>query len=226
VRARSLKPAFFKNEQLARCEPLARILFAGLWCMADREGRLEYRLERIKIELLPFDDGADISVYIRQLTREKLIRVYNVGRHKYIAVPNFLKHQNPHKQEQPSVIPPPSTGRLPNKHGATSELAPGKTGSPPASSLTPSSLTPSSLTPSSLTPDSGLPLPRTASAGGRERELQGNGERREPIPPGLLTGAVRGVPHRTPQRDYEARRQMLKRQADEKETRILLNLGK
>ena len=49
-RARNVKPGFFKNELLAECEPLARILFEGLWCEADREGRLEDRPRRLKAE--------------------------------------------------------------------------------------------------------------------------------------------------------------------------------
>ena len=47
ARARNIKPGFFANENLAECDPLARLLFAGLWCLADREGRLEDRPKRI-----------------------------------------------------------------------------------------------------------------------------------------------------------------------------------
>ena len=43
MRTRLLKPGFFMNEELARLPVRARLLFAGLWCLADREGRLEDR---------------------------------------------------------------------------------------------------------------------------------------------------------------------------------------
>lgn len=43
MRARDIKPGFFKNDQLADCSMAARLLFPGLWMMADREGRLENR---------------------------------------------------------------------------------------------------------------------------------------------------------------------------------------
>ena len=56
ARARSLKPGFFMNEVLAEIEPLGRLLFQGLWCLADREGRLDYRPKRLKAEILPYDD--------------------------------------------------------------------------------------------------------------------------------------------------------------------------
>jgi len=47
ARSRNIKPGFFRNEMLAECSPLARLLFAGLWCLADRFGRLEDRPKRI-----------------------------------------------------------------------------------------------------------------------------------------------------------------------------------
>jgi len=34
---------------------LARLLYPGLWMLADREGRLEDRPLRIKAEILPYD---------------------------------------------------------------------------------------------------------------------------------------------------------------------------
>ena len=45
MRARNLKPGFFKNETLAEIEPLGRLLFQGLWCMADREGIKHFTAE-------------------------------------------------------------------------------------------------------------------------------------------------------------------------------------
>ena len=55
MRARNLKPGFFKNEDLAELPFEGRLLFAGLWCLADREGRLEDRPKRIKAEIFAFD---------------------------------------------------------------------------------------------------------------------------------------------------------------------------
>ena len=66
ARARNLKPAFFTNDLLAEIEPLGRLLFQGLWCLADREGRLVDRPKRIKAELFPYDD-ADVDVLLSAL---------------------------------------------------------------------------------------------------------------------------------------------------------------
>ena len=55
ARARNIKPGFFKNELLAEMPPETRLLFMGLWCLADREGRFEDRPKKIKMELFPCD---------------------------------------------------------------------------------------------------------------------------------------------------------------------------
>ena len=114
ARSRNLKPGFFKNEALAECQPLARILFQGLWCMADREGRLEDRPKRIKAELLPYDE-VDVVVLLAELEEGGFITRYTVDNNDYIAVVKFAKHQNPHHREMASVIPAP--GQLAAQQG-------------------------------------------------------------------------------------------------------------
>lgn len=106
-RSRNIKPKFFKNEDLAECDPLARILFAGLWCEADREGRLEDRPKRLKAEYLPYDE-CNVDSLLDQLKARGFIVRYAVNGARYIAVLNFLKHQQPHHKEVASEIPPPN----------------------------------------------------------------------------------------------------------------------
>ena len=53
ARARNIKPGLFSNEVIAELPAFDRLLFIGLWCLADREGRLEDRPKRIKMELFP-----------------------------------------------------------------------------------------------------------------------------------------------------------------------------
>jgi uncharacterized protein YlbG (UPF0298 family) len=106
MRSRNIKPGFYKNDLLAECDPLARILFTGLWCMADREGRLEYRSKKIKAELLPYDT-CNIEKLIKQLSDKKFITIYAVNNENYIEISAFLKHQTPHIKEQASTIPAP-----------------------------------------------------------------------------------------------------------------------
>ena len=106
ARARSIKPGFFKNETLAELSPFARILFAGLWTLADREGRLEDRPKRIKAEILPYD-AEDCNELLQQLESKKFIVRYEVGGERYLYIPTFKRHQNPNVKEQASTIPAP-----------------------------------------------------------------------------------------------------------------------
>lgn len=46
ARARNIKPGFFINEDLVELPFSTRLLFAGLWIIADREGRLGERDRR------------------------------------------------------------------------------------------------------------------------------------------------------------------------------------
>lgn len=104
MRSRNIKPGLFKNEVLAECSPLARILWIGLWCYADREGRFEFRPKRIKAEILPYDNG-EITVLLQELQKHGFVIMYEVNGIQYGQVSNFQKHQHPHHTEKASEIP-------------------------------------------------------------------------------------------------------------------------
>lgn len=106
MRARTIKPGFFKNEELAEISPLGRILFAGIWCMADREGRLEDRPKRIKAEVLPYDDCSVNSILDELQARDFILR-YSENGETFIQITNFRKHQHCHVREPESTIPAP-----------------------------------------------------------------------------------------------------------------------
>lgn len=127
-RSRIIKPGFFTNDRLAEVSPLGRILFAGLWTMADRKGRLEDRPKRIKAEILPFDN-ANVERLLTDLEARGFITRYSVAGDHFIAVTSFEKHQNPHIREAESTIPaPPATAQstvpAPDEHGPSTVLAP------------------------------------------------------------------------------------------------------
>ena len=125
ARSRNIKPGFFHNEDLVELPYECRLLFIGLWCMADREGRLENRPKKIKMQIFPAD-ALDVSEALLGLSKSNLITLYSVDNIEYILIDNFLKHQHPHHKESKSVIPPP-----------VSETSPVKVGADPADSLLP-----------------------------------------------------------------------------------------
>ena len=106
ARARNIKPGFFKNEFLADMPCEARLLFIGLWTLADREGRLEDRPKRIKAELFAFD-SFDVDSMLNLLQRDKFVLRYEAGGVRFIQIENFVKHQDPHYKEKASEIPAP-----------------------------------------------------------------------------------------------------------------------
>lgn len=112
--------------------------------LADRLGRLEYRPKRIKAELLPFD-AVDVTALLDELEVNGLIKRYSVDAKEYLWIPAFLKHQRPHSNEKPSVLPPCPEEGMPKASTPCDQGE--KCFSPREEALRPSSLTPSSLTP-------------------------------------------------------------------------------
>lgn len=121
-RTRQINPGFFTNDELADITPLGRLLFAGLWVIADREGRLEDRPKKIKAEILPYDN-CDVDDLLNQLQNAGFIKRYKVDIPRadqgntmdtpkadvgIIQVVNFTKYQHPHRNESASTLPPPT----------------------------------------------------------------------------------------------------------------------
>lgn len=166
ARARNIKPAIFRNEVLGVSDPLHTLLFQSLWLLADREGRLEDRPIRIKADTFPYREGIDIDAMLTWLHDNGFIIRYdsrnyasasgkNASHSRFIQIVNFLKHQNPHRNEAESIIPAyssdcensrknPSDSR--NYASASEEI-----GSAPADSL-------------NLIPDSGILIPDPLSS--------------------------------------------------------------
>jgi hypothetical protein len=139
MRARSIKPGFFKNEDLAALGPYPKLLFAGLWLLADRKGRLEDRPPRIKGELFPYESRTNVVLMLKRLEESGFILRYSVNGTKYIQILNFEKHQNPHIKESDSTIPAPCDAPTQHQTSTVQKL----------------------LTPDSLFSDSGLLTPDT-----------------------------------------------------------------
>lgn len=128
MRARNIKPGFFANEDLAEIDPMGRLLFIGLWMLADREGRLEDRPKRLKGTIFPYDN-CDIDALLNDLQKYGFILRYEVDGMKCIQIVNFTKHQNPHPKEAQSKLPPPenhvdsgtTTYQVPRSKGGSNE---------------------------------------------------------------------------------------------------------
>ena len=186
ARARNIKPGFFKNEDLAECSVWARLLFPGLWMLADREGRIEDRPKRIKGEIFPFD-AIEVDPLLGELVNWGFIRRYLIDGKRCIQINNFQVHQSPHGTEKDSDLPDESgvytvnerakngcitgkTSKVKGSEGSTTVNQPLSNGEPTVNppldnALNPDSLNPDSLNPDSLNPESSSPAALDESNG-------------------------------------------------------------
>lgn len=114
-RIRSIKPKFFKHEELFDAEratglPL-RLAFAGLWTVADREGRFKWKPREIKTDVLPYDD-VDFSAVMDALAKYNFILKYRCGGDVLGYIPKFAEHQHVNPREAPSIIASPADADL------------------------------------------------------------------------------------------------------------------
>lgn len=145
-RSRNIKPGFFKNEVLVELPFECRLLFIGLWTMADRAGRLEDRPTKIKMELFPAD-SVNTDASLQSLHDSGFILRYVVDGKRLIQIIAWDKHQNPHVKEAKSILPASVEHGAGTRQGATKEDA------SPSDSL-------------NLIPDSPIPLPSDERGGG------------------------------------------------------------
>lgn len=110
-RIRTVKPEFFQHGALYDAEtaeglPL-RLAFAGLWCMADREGRFEWKPRELKLHILPYDE-VDFARVLHVLETRGFIGTYTAadGR-SYGWIPSFTRHQVINNREEQSRLPAP-----------------------------------------------------------------------------------------------------------------------
>lgn len=105
-RARNLKPGFFRDAVLVEMPFETRLLFAGLWTLADRRGKLEDKPKQIKMEIFPAD-SVDVDSMMNVLHQAGRIIRYVIDGKAYCKISNFSRHQNPHRDERESEIPEP-----------------------------------------------------------------------------------------------------------------------
>ena len=168
ARSRNIKPGFFTSDVLGELPALTRLLYAGIWTLSDREGRLEDRPKKIRAEVLPYD-VCDPEEMLQSLAKFGFIQRYEVEGVRVIQVLAWHKHQKPHIKEAASVLPMPEgfTAKLataPTKNIASTDLEQCENEPlPERAGLIPSLLIPSLLIPDSFTKSTRKP--RAASVG-------------------------------------------------------------
>jgi hypothetical protein len=102
-RIRSVKPTFFTSDDVCALSPLARLLYIGTWCEADREGRFAWSPATFKRRYLPTDE-CDIQAVCNELLARGLVVLYGDG---LAYIPTFNDHQIINPKEAHSRLPEP-----------------------------------------------------------------------------------------------------------------------
>lgn len=112
-RIRTIKPGFFIDDELAELPALTRLLFIGLWTLADCKGRLEDRPKKIRAQLHPYDDG-DTDAMLQSLHEGRFITRYFVDGKRYLEIRTFTQHQRltGKEAEEESDIPAPDADSI------------------------------------------------------------------------------------------------------------------
>jgi hypothetical protein len=122
AKIRTLKGEFFRNADISRGGPWAKVLAAGLVCaVADDDGRGKADVAYLKGEIFTHDLVAleEVAAALQSLEREHFIRLYSDHKKPFFAVLNWIKHQPvPPSRYKASVLPaPPNT--KPRRHSPT-----------------------------------------------------------------------------------------------------------
>src|SRR5688572_12698602 len=128
ARIRTIKPSFFKSEDVSALSIRARLTWVGLWTFVDDEGRGKDNPRLIKGELYPLDDDVtleEIENDLSELARHGRITRYTVAGRSYLAVPNWRAHQSISKATASRLPAPPDDDSttppapLPESSGST-----------------------------------------------------------------------------------------------------------
>jgi hypothetical protein len=114
ARIRYLKPDFFTDEDLGELKFETRLTFAGLWCHADKAGRLEDRPKYLKAMIFPYDN-IDMEKQLDILATSKnhgspfINRYESEDGKRLIQISAWERHQKPHHTEKESIFLPPES---------------------------------------------------------------------------------------------------------------------
>ena len=126
-RIRTIKPEFFRHEALYEAEretglPL-RVAFAGLWTVADREGRFHWRPRALKLDCLPYDE-VDFSRVLDALATRGFIVQYQGNGEPLGWIPTFCKHQVVNNKERDSNLPEPNESNILTREPRVDDASP------------------------------------------------------------------------------------------------------
>jgi hypothetical protein len=124
ARIRTIKPQFWTDEKIGKLPLGARLLFIGLWNLADDEGIVLWNASYFKGQIFPYDTRirmSDINRWMGDITSLKLVACYvDVQRNTYGFVSTWHKHQvinRPQQTEHKDILAMINGSDSLNNHG-------------------------------------------------------------------------------------------------------------
>lgn len=107
ARIRTIKPEFWQDERIGLMPMAARLLYIGLWTIADDYGRLRGNPLFIRAQLFPYDNDIDVVGELDLLECTGRITRYRADGEHFIWVRRFNDHQRIDKPQESRLPPPP-----------------------------------------------------------------------------------------------------------------------
>lgn len=138
MRIRSIKPEFWRSDDIDALDWDTRLVFVGLWSYVDDNGVGIYKMPNIVSDLFANDFYRDptetlkrVESALRSLESRSMIDLYTVGDRDYLYITNWERHQrvnNPNKPRYPlptSENSEPIEGLSRSDTGSNETLSPG-----------------------------------------------------------------------------------------------------
>ena len=130
MRIRSIKPEFWRSDDIAALSISARLLFIGLWSYVDDNGVGSDKLPSIVADLFANDLVADTAETLRrvnadltQIQNAGLVTRYEVNGKPLLHITNWEKHQLVRNPSKGNCYPLPSGETVPNGEALRSVYA-------------------------------------------------------------------------------------------------------
>lgn len=134
ARIRTIKPEFWRSPDIMQLDHFQRLLYIGLWNLADDEGRGEYNAAAIAADLFlseyslnPHGALTQVETAFTEYSNSGMVRLYRVKNRQYFEIINWRDHQRINRpsaskfpaydQREQEIHAPLTEGSL-NAHGA------------------------------------------------------------------------------------------------------------
>lgn len=109
ARIRTIKPDFFEDQKIGLLPIEARLLYIGLWVLADDVGNVPLSEVFLRMRLFPYNPevNGELPLWVKELESYGMVVPYDVNEEHYGHLPKFRKHQRINRPSKHKYPPPP-----------------------------------------------------------------------------------------------------------------------